>query len=192
MRTKIKIHLFNKALRILLTTNGLILVAAAMLGPIYALFVEQIGGNLLDASLTGGMFALAAGVTTLLSGKYADRIQRDELIVVVGYTLIGIGFLFYTAVESILPLLLVQVLIGFGEAVYSPAFDALYSSHLSEHKVGREWGAWESMNYFTAAGGAIFGGLIAANFGFDALFVIMALICFGSAAYIYLLPHRAL
>jgi len=32
---------FNKALCILLSTNAMILTAAAMLGPIYALFVEQ-------------------------------------------------------------------------------------------------------------------------------------------------------
>ena len=35
----------------LLFTNSLIIVAGAMLGPIYALLVEDIGGGLLDASL---------------------------------------------------------------------------------------------------------------------------------------------
>ena len=35
----------NKALKILLSTNAIILLAAAMLGPIYAIFVEEIGGS---------------------------------------------------------------------------------------------------------------------------------------------------
>ena len=52
-----KRFLFNKALRILLITNGLVLLTGAMLGPIYALFVENISGDLLDASLTGDFFA---------------------------------------------------------------------------------------------------------------------------------------
>ena len=46
-------QLFNKAIRLLLLTNGFILLAGAMLGPIYALFVERVGGDLLHASLAG-------------------------------------------------------------------------------------------------------------------------------------------
>ena len=53
---------FNRALRILLSTNGMILLAGAMLGPIYALFVDKIGGDLMDASIAGGIFALVAEI----------------------------------------------------------------------------------------------------------------------------------
>ena len=62
---------FNKAIRILLTTNSFILIASAMLAPIYALFVEEIGSDLLDASYAFAVFAFVAGITTLISGKYA-------------------------------------------------------------------------------------------------------------------------
>ena len=87
---------FNQALRLLLITNGLVLLAAAMLGPIYALFVEEIGGDLLEASLTGGIFALAAGITTLIAGRYTDKLkENNSLIVSLGYTVMGIGFFFF-------------------------------------------------------------------------------------------------
>jgi MFS family permease len=126
--------LFNKGLRILLITNALILVAGAMLGPIYALFVSNIGGNLLDASLTAGIFALAAGLTTLVAGRFADKIKEKRYIIAFGYTVMGIGFLLYTFVNSIWFLFVVQALIGFAEATYSSAFDALYSKHLTKRK----------------------------------------------------------
>ena len=71
-------------------------------------------------------------------------------------------------------------------------FDAIYSKHLDKHKAGREWGAWESMNYFTTAFGAIMGGLLVTGFGFNIMFVAMAILCFFSAAYIYLLPRKVL
>jgi len=118
--------LFNKALRILLLTNALILIAGAMIAPIYALFVEGIGGSLIDASLTGGVFALAAGIATLMAGKIADKIKRDELIVAGGYLTMGLGFFSLIFVKSIWALFLVQAVIGFAEAFYSPAFDAAY------------------------------------------------------------------
>ncbi len=70
-------HLLNRPLRILLITNGLTLLAGGMLGPIYALFVEKVGGDLLDASLTGGMFSLAASLTTLIMGKYTDKVKEE-------------------------------------------------------------------------------------------------------------------
>ncbi len=184
--------LFNKALRILLVTNGLVLLAGAMLGPIYALFVEEIGGNLLDASLTGGFFALAAGITTLIAGKYADKSKRDEIIVAWGYIVMGIGFFLYTLVDSIWFLFGVQVVIGFAEAFYSPAFDALFSKHITKKKAGREWGAWESMNYFAVAVGSVIGGLIVTSFGFNTLFILMSLLCFVSAGYIFHLGKRVL
>lgn len=188
----IKRFLFNKALRILLLTDGLILLATAMLGPIYALFVDEIGGDLLNASFAGGTFALAAGITVLASGRLSDKIKRDDLVVVTGYVIIGTGFLFYTLVSSIWWLLLVQALIGFGEAIYAPAYDALYSRHLDRHKTGTEWGAWEAMKYFATAIGAITGGLLVTKFGFDFLFITMAMFCFISAAYIYNLPKKTL
>jgi len=187
-----KHFLFNKALRILLFTNGLVLLSGAMFGPIYALFVENIGGDLLDASLTGGIFALAAGITTLVAGKYADKNKRDELIVASGYIIMGIGFILYMFVNSIWFLFGVQILIGFAEAFYSPAFDALYSKHITEKKAGREWGAWESMNYFSIAIGAVLGGFIATQFGFNTIFAIMAILCFSSALYMLNLSKKIL
>jgi len=182
----------NKALRIMLSTNGLILLAGAMLGPIYALFVEEIGGDLMDASIAGGIFALTAGITTFLSGKYSDKIKENELVIVFGYMVMGIGFLLYMIVNSILTLFLVEALLGFGEAIYAPVFDAVYSKHTDGRKSGKQWGAWESMDYFTAAVGTIIGGLVVTKFGFNAMFIIMAMLCFISALYIYKLPRRIL
>lgn len=103
---------FNKPIRILLVTKSLILVSGAMLGPIYALFVEKIGGDLLDASYAFGIYALAAGITTLISGKYADRVKENELIVVFGYGIMGLAFFGFNA------MFIVMGLLSFASAVY--------------------------------------------------------------------------
>lgn len=182
----------NRALRIMLVTNSLVLLAGAMLGPIYAIYVERVGGDLLDASLAGGIFALVAGLTVLLAGNLSDRIKENEMVVAVGYLMIGLGFLLYLWVESVFMVFLIQIIIGLGEAIYSPAFDAVYSKHLDVGKSGLQWGWWEAMNYFTYAVGAVIGGLVVVNLGFDFVFVVMAVLCFGSALYIYLLPRKVL
>lgn len=183
---------FNKPLRILLITDGLVLAASAMLGPIYALFVEKIGGDLLEASSTFAVYNLTASLLTFLSGKFTDKIKEEELVVATGYFIIGIGFFSYLFVNSIWFLLLTQIIIGIGEAVYGPAFDVCYSKHLDKGKYGGEWGAWEGLNYLSKALGAVLGGVIVTFFNFNLIFVLMGLICFGSALYILLLPKEVL
>ena len=187
-----KKHFLNKAIRILLATNALILMAGAMLGPIYALFVEKIGGDLMDASIAGGIFALAAGIATLISGRYSDKLRNSELIMVIGYCIMGAGFLSYIWVDSLWTLFAVQAVIGLGEAIYVPAFDMVYTRHISKNKLGSIWGAWESMNYFTSAFGAVIGGILVTQFSFSLLFCVMAGLCFASAIYIYHLKRSVL
>ncbi|MBN2307109.1 MFS transporter [Candidatus Peregrinibacteria bacterium] len=184
---------FNKALKILLATNALILLAAAMLAPIYAIFVEEIGGDLLDASIAGFLFAVSAGLATLFSGKVSDKIRHSDHVMMLGYGMMGLGFFLFLFVHSITTLFIIQILIGMGEAIYSPAFDKLYSEHLDRGQYGVEWGTWESMYYFTTAFGALIGGLLVTNFGFPALFLSMAFLSFTSGFYLYLLsPQRVL
>lgn len=187
-----KKHKPNTALRILLATNGIILLAGAMLGPIYALFVEEIGGDLFDASLAGAAFAIAAGVTTFVSGTIADKVRKPKHIVIAGYTIMAVGFFLFVGVSSMATLFLVQALIGIGEAIYAPAYDAMYSNHLDRGKAGREWGEWETMAYFIAAIGAIVGGWLVTTFSFDILFLIMGIISLASAMYILFLPKKSL
>lgn len=134
-------HLFfNKALRVLLIADGIVSLAGAMLGPIYAFFVEEVGGDIFDAGITSAVYFLTAGITSLMAGKYADRIKENELIIVFGYAVMGIGFLLYLAVNSIWFLFVVMVVTGFATSIYAPAFDAIYSKHCSKNKAGLQWG----------------------------------------------------
>ena len=82
------------------------------------------------------------------------------------------------------------MIIGFGEAIFWPAFDALYSRHLDKNKEGIQWGAWEAMSYFTAAFGAVVGGYLVTQFGFIAMFIIMGVLSFASAIYMAVLPKK--
>jgi predicted MFS family arabinose efflux permease len=183
---------FNRAIRILLGTNWFIMVAGAMLGPIYALFVKNVGGSLLDASYAAAVFFLTGGIVTLISGRYSDRIKQNELILVLGCCIMGIGYFGYILVNSMWSLLVVQVLTSFGEAIYYPVFDVLYSKHSSKRQPGAQWGTWEALYYFTAAFGAITGGFLVAMCGFNTMFAVMGLLCFASAAYVFMLPRSVL
>lgn len=182
----------NVALRILLMTDGLVVFSAAMLGPIYALFVRDIGGDILDTGLAAGVFTATAGIVVFLSGRFSDRVKEAEVVVAAGYAIMATGFFGYLFVHSVAELLVAQAVIGFGQALCSPSFDALYSKHVDPGKSGTQWGAWESMNYFAAAFGALAGSVVASLFGFPALFTVMGCLAYTSALYIYFLPRKVL
>jgi predicted MFS family arabinose efflux permease len=183
---------FNRAIRVLLGTNWFVMVAGAMLGPIYALFVKNVGGSLLDASYASAVFFLTGGIVTLISGRYSDKIKQSELILVLGCCIMGIGYFGYILVNSMLSLLIVQVITGFGEAIYYPVFDKIYSKHVNHNQSGTQWGTWEALYYFTAAFGAVTGGFLVATCGFSAMFMVMGLLCFASAVYVFMLPRSVL
>ncbi|PIP24842.1 MAG: hypothetical protein COX34_02005 [Candidatus Nealsonbacteria bacterium CG23_combo_of_CG06-09_8_20_14_all_36_12] len=65
------------ALKILLLTDGLFLLAAAMLGPIYAIFVEEIGGDILTAGTSFAIFALVMGTLILIIGRIEDIVLKE-------------------------------------------------------------------------------------------------------------------
>ena len=184
--------IFNKAIRVLLGVNAAVLFAGAMLSPIYAIYVEKVGGDLMDASIAGGIFAFVTGVVSLISGHYTDKVKENELIISLGFMILGVGYFFYAMVDSIWSLFAVQVLIGVGMAISAPSYDAVYTKHVVGHHSGKQWAAWESMAYITTSAGAIVGGIIVTHFGFNSVFVIMSVLSLLSALYIYVLPRRVL
>lgn len=83
----------TKPLGILLATDFAVLVAAAMLAPFYALYVSNIGGNILEAGAAASVFAVSAGLASIAAGRFAENVERKELLVGVCFVLIGLGFL---------------------------------------------------------------------------------------------------
>lgn len=183
----------NRPLRILLINDTLVWIAASMIVPIYAIFVDKIGGDILDAGLAASVFAFVAGTVVIIAGRMSDHVKNLGRVVGTGYMLSGTGFLLYMFVNSVWQLFAVQVLIGLAQASTAPAFDALYTKHIGNKKrASSRWSLWESGNYFAVAIGSAAGAAIVKFGSFDILFVLMACLCYGSGLYILSRPKRVL
>ena len=164
----------NFILRILLISINLTRLAAGMLAPIYAIFVEEIGGTVIDAGMTMAVFAIAASITSMITGYYADHMKKRVNLVIVGYAITAVVFFLLPWVTSIGFLLIFQVILGMAEAMYWPAFDSLYTQYLDKKHESLEWSQFESSNYLTIAVGAYLGSYIVQLHGFPTLFFTMA------------------
>jgi drug/metabolite transporter (DMT)-like permease len=74
----------NRTIKTLLATDSLFVLAAGMLGPIYAIFVERIGGDILEAGGAYAAFSLASGILIFLISKWEDHVRHQEKLVVIG------------------------------------------------------------------------------------------------------------
>lgn len=166
----------QKELKLLLLSSSLFTLAGGLFGPIYAVFVEQIGGDLLTAGSAYAAFAIAAGVLIVLISKWEDHFKHQEKLVVAGFVFSCLGFLGYLFIRQPWHLFVVQIVFGLGEAVGTPAYDGLYSRHLDKGKFASEWGLWEGMRWIVTAIAAAIGGFMANLYGFRFLFGIMFVI----------------
>lgn len=154
--------------KILLLSDSFFLFSGALLGPIYGLFVKEIGGDLLEASSTFAIFMLTAGVVVLLLAFWEDKTKHQKKFVIAGYAVAVIGTAGYLLVSSPASLFIVQAILGLAVALKDPAYDALFSMSSKKH-LALAWGEWEAVDYLALGLGALLGGFIAQYFGFKLL-----------------------
>lgn len=166
----------KRGLKFLVLADAWATFALGMLGPIYALFVEQIGGDLLDASWAYFTFTLTCGVVMYLLSFWENKVRHKERLILLSYVLVSLGCLGYYFVETQFGLLITQVILGISIAVLSPAYDSLYSHYVTKKREASDWGLWESMGYIVGAFAALTGGYIADSYGFRTLFLVMFIV----------------
>lgn len=162
----------HKILKILITSSIFYNFTAGMLGPIYAIFAQRIGGDILVASSAIAIYTAIIGVLILIFGRFEDRLDKKRVFVI-GRGINVIGIAGYIFVASPTDLFIVQGILGVGIAMMNPTFEAMYSRGLRKGHEAFEWSVWEGSINIVLAGAAILGGIIASTLGFTSLFIFM-------------------
>lgn len=182
----------NSALKILYLFNGVFVFAAAMLAPIYAIFAEDIGATIFQISLLAFVFLSAKVLFTFVVKTFGDDLVEKEYMLLAGFLLRAVAWFSFAFVGSIIPLFLIQVVLGAGEAFGNPSFNAIFAEHLDQGKHIQEYAEWGIINSVSAALGTLVGGAIVTAFGFDVLFILMGIIALISFVGIYFQPRSLL
>ena len=182
----------NKSLNTLLFINNIFVLAAAMLPPIFALFVEEIGGDIVSVGSLFSIFAITTGIMTRIISHYGDKFKETEYLIAGGYVLrifVWIGYFFS---NSLWQLCVLQLLLALGESLGTPAFNAIYSKHLDCGNFVKQWGIHTSLNFMVVGIAAMLGGIIVFYLGFRFLFAVM--IVLSSIAFMLLMvqPRKLL
>lgn len=165
----------TKSLRRLFVVNSLFVFASAFLGPLYAIYIEGIDKRPIVISVSWAIFILSATFFTYFVARYGDRIREKKFILAGGFLVRAVAYLGYIYIANVPSLFFIQILVGLGEALGSPAWNAIFADHLNHRKEILEYSEWTIISYVCIAAGTVMGGIIVTYLSFNFLFVLMSL-----------------
>ncbi len=179
----------NRALKILFLSNGIFCFASSFLGPLYAVYVQNFDNSVFVISTTWAVFLVSTTLFTWIISRIGDRFAKDHLLVA-GFLIRGISWLLFVFTQNLAFLIGVQILLGLGEAVGTPAFDAIFAEHLNKNEHVREYSDWKVILNLVTAVGTILGGLIVTKIGFHWLFIFMSIMALLSMLVFQFKPRQ--
>jgi len=172
----------NKKLRILFLTNGIFIIAGALLGPLYAIFVDTFDVTPLTISLSWATMLTSSLITFYIISKKVDDEKNINInLLVAGYLISGLAWILYLLVSSVVFLFAVQVLLGVGLAAGGPSWLLLVTNNLDEDKGVYNFAQWSMISKVVEIAAVTGGGIIVTTLGFKTLFFAMAIVAFVSA-----------
>lgn len=166
----------NKHLKILLLGGNIWYFGAGLLGPLFAVFTERIGGDILDITSVWATYLIVTGVMYILVGKIVDGKFDKAKVMVFGYALNALCTFGYLLVSAPWHLFLVQAGLGIAAALATPTWNALYSEHEDKKHDTFEWGLVDGEASIVTGIATIAGGLIVTYVSFAALFILMGMV----------------
>lgn len=142
--------------------------------PVFALFVAKLDPNPAMAGIAWSVNMLVLAIMILIFGKYENKLEHHEKLVVAGYLLMAVGALSYLLVHNIWQLFAVQAFYAIGLGMSMPAFRTLFTKAQDKGKITVEWSMADANIRFATAAGAAIGGLVLKFGGFSDLFVLIA------------------
>jgi predicted MFS family arabinose efflux permease len=180
-------NIINRIVKILIASDFFLNLGWGLLSPIFALFVLEkitISDPMRAAEVAGAaalFYWIPKSFMEIPIGRFLDKTKGekdDYWFMVAGLFIVGfvpLGYLFSTEPYHIY---IFQILHAIGMAMTLPSWLAIFTRHIDKEKEAFEW-SMETTSIGAGAGiaGGL-GGLMAAQFGFDAIFIFVSALTF--------------
>ncbi|MFZ3077899.1 MAG: MFS transporter [Candidatus Aenigmatarchaeota archaeon] len=165
----------NRYQKVLLLSSFIWFFGEGLLGPLFAIFTQKIGGDILELTGAYAFYLITMGVLTIFVGRFSDHHSKKYLMTI-GYGLNAVVTFGYLFVDSPFKLFFVQGLLGVASALATPTWNSLFSIYEDKKHVGEEWGLDNGGSQIIIGIATMTGGLIITYFSFTTLFVLMGII----------------
>ncbi len=173
----------NIIIKILIISDFLVFSASQLLGPIFAIFIEDfiIGASIKTVGIAAALFLITKSITEIPVGLLIDKIkgEKDDLyFALTGTLLTGLIFILFIYIDKIWQLYALQILLGIGSAISYPGWYTIFTKHVDKGKEGFEWSLYDVLVGVGMSATAALGGFIAEAYGFQSVFITVAIITF--------------
>lgn len=186
----------NRVIRHLVISDFFINFAFGLLAPIFAVFVLRSieGGSLRVIGLATACYWIVRTATTVPLSRFMDRTdgERDEFYFVVAGTFVLSSMpLFYIFASLPWHIYLIQAILGLVNSMAVPGWRILFTNHLDKGKTGFEWSLEDIAIGISVGASAYLGSIIADKFGFQVVFIMLAVLGYVSTAILSTLKNEA-
>ena len=109
-----------------------------------------------------------------------------------GFLVRAVAWFMFIFAVNIFHFVFLQVLLGLGEALGTPAFDSIFAEHLDGGEHIKEYAGWKLIVNGATAIGTIIGGLVVTTLGFSWLFAAMSGLAIVSFWGVLIQPRKLL
>lgn len=166
----------NEIVKAFIVAEGFLWSGFNFVYPLLSVFVVQdiVGGSIEIAATAVSVYMIARVIFELIIGKVLIDSNDTKKITlsIIGVTLVALGFLGFSIVNSVLMVYVLKAVIGMGLGIASPAKYSLFSQHLNKKRASNEWSIYDAVSFIGMALSAALGGFIAQKYGFSILFII--------------------
>lgn len=180
----------NKVIRVIIYWDIVINSAWGLLGPVFAIFIVQTiaTGNATQGATVAGFASLAYWITKSILqipiGHYLDKNhgEKDDLwFTVIGTFLTGLVPFGYLISSLPWHIYFFQIIHAIGMSMVIPSSYAIFTRHIDKGKEAYEWGADSTLLGIGVGITGAVGGIMAAYFGFQSIFLLTGIFTIISA-----------
>ena len=185
----------NKVIKTLIVSDFLLQIGWGFVGPIFAVFLTRDiqGGNLKMVGFVASAYWITKSIVQPFIAHFLDKNhgEKDDFVFLVAgmymSSLIPFGYIFSTQPWHIFTL---ECLRGLAMACVVPTWYGLFTRHVDKGREAFSWSIESTGIGFAAAFAGATGGILAATFGFDKVFLLLGIFgLLSSTALLSIKPH---
>jgi len=182
----VKSYKINFVIKILIFSDFLIWSSYQFLAPIFAIFItDRINQSSIETvGLASAIYLISKSIFEIPVGAYIDKSksEKDDLYTAISGTILAsLVFFAFTFIGSVWELYVLQIFMGLANALAFPGWYSIFTKHIDKEKAAFEWSLYDVLLGIGMAAAAAIGGVLAEQFGFNLVFIIIGAATFLGA-----------